>query len=386
LYKRIRWRVRRRRRSIALALVLALAAVAVYVLWPGPNLREGSAELSSGTVRVGERRPDSYRIVYRLESRAGGELVVSTERLWVRRPFESRQESWSGPPPGTKRTSTSINAFGRIRFNNAGFNVAPAPAPQDRRVDALLQEAERGGYVDVRELRRVAGRTCRIHRIAGEGQSGSLLRLEDDAETYSDTCLDEAGLALEEVSVVDGDLLTRKLAVEVDESPELDDEMFRPGEVELSVRQGGGSVKEAEPTSRPPGTFWELPDEPRGFERQGRYAVIPPQAGFDDPTQRSGIITFVTDVWVRGIDVLIIEQGATLGGRDPFAADPNARKVQVGELGRGEVLYGLRTSEVRVLRKGGKFVRVFGTLEPSRLLAFARSLEERPGGELVYLD
>ena len=378
--------MRRRKRLIALALVLALAAIAVYVLRPGPNLREGSVELSSGTVRVGERNPDSYRVVYRIESRAGGELVVSTERLFVRRPFESRQESWSGPPPGTRRTSTSINAFGRIRFNDATFNVAPAPAPQDRRVDTSLEEAERGGYLDVRELRRVAGRTCRIHRIAGEGQSGSLLRLDDDAETYTDICLDEAGLLLEEVTVVDGDLLSRKVASEVDESPELNDGMFRAGETELEVRQGGGSVKQAQPASRPPGTFWELPAQPRGFERRGRYAVIPPQAGFDDPTQRSGIITFVTDVWVRGIDVLVVEQGATLGGRDPFAADPNARKVRVGDLGHGEVLYGLRTSEVRVLRKGGKFVRVFGTLEPSRLLAIARSLEEQPGGELVYLD
>lgn len=385
MYKRVRWRVRRRKRLVALALVLVLAAVAAYVLRPGPNLREGSVELSSGTMRIGERKPDAYSIIYRLESHAGGEDVVSTERLWVRRPFESRVESWSGAPPGTKRTSTSINAFGRIRFNEATFNVAPAPAPQDRRVDVALEEAERGGYVDVRELRRVADRKCRVLRIAGEGQSGSLLRFEDDAETYTDVCLDEAGLALEEANIVDGKLLTRKLAVEVDESPKLDDAMFRAGEAKLTVRQGGGSVKEAEPTSRPPGTFWELPEDPPGFERVGRYAVIPPQAGFEDPTQRAGILAFTSDVWVLGIDVLVIEQGATLGGRDAFAPDPDARKVDVGDLGRGEVVYGLRTNEIRVLRKGGQFVRVFGTLEPSRLLAFARSLEEQPGDELVYI-
>ncbi len=377
--------MRRRKRAIAAAGAFALAGVVVYVLWPGPDLRKGSEELGAGMVRVTERTPDSYRIVYRLESRAGDELVVSTERVWVRRPFESRIEAWTGRPPGTKRTSTTVNAFARIKFNQATFAVAPAPAPQDRRVEDVLSEAERAGYVDVRERRRVAGRTCSVHRIAGEGGSGSLERLESEPKTYTDICLDEAGLALEEASVVDGKLLTRRLAVEVDETPKLTDRLFRAGDPEMKVRQGGGSVLEVDPESRPPGTFWELRDEPRGFERKGRYAVIPPQAGFDDPTQQPGIITFIADVWVRGIDVVVIEQGGTLGGRDPFAKDRNAREVRVGDLGRGEVLYGLRTSEVRVLRKGGKFVRVVGTLEPSRLLTLARSLEERPGGELVYL-
>jgi hypothetical protein len=36
--------------------------------------------------------------------------------------------------------------------------------------------------------------------------------------------------------------------------------------------------------------------------------------------------------------------------------------------------------------KGGRFVRVIGTVEPSRLLAVARSLEKVSGGNLVYLD
>jgi hypothetical protein len=191
---------------------------------------------------------------------------------------------------------------------------------------------------------------------------------------------------LEEVDFADGKLLNRRVTVEVEENARMPDRFFRTGKPEANVRQGGGSVRRVDPDSRPPGTFWEPSKGPVGFRRVGRYAVIPPQAGFGDPAQRSGIIAFTSDVWRHGIDVIVIEQGATLGGSAPFSRDPDARRVRVGALGRGEILYRLRPSEVRVLLKAGRFVRVVGTLTPSRLLAIARSLEKKPGGELVYLD
>ncbi|HYZ92902.1 MAG TPA: hypothetical protein VFA34_10990 [Actinomycetota bacterium] len=365
--------------------LIALALVAAWVLRPGPNLREGSDVVETGSVRIASRTPDAYRIVYRTESRAGGEVVVGTERLWVKRPFKARSESWTGAPPGRKRTSVTINAFARINVGNSAFAIPPGPAPQDRRIERSLGEITHAGYLERRELRRVTGRLCRVYRAGGEGGSGSLERLSDD-KTYTDLCFDAAGLVLEEVAYSDGKLLNRSVAVTVDESPRVPDRLFRTGEPTLSARQGGGSVRAAEPASRPPGDFWELSNVPRGFRHEGRYAVIPPQSGFDDPTMRSGIIAFTSDVLVDGLDVVVVEQGSTLGGSPPFSADPNAKRVRAGALGRGELLYGLRTSEVRVLRKGGKFVRVVGTVEPSRLLAIARSLEKRRGGELIYLD
>lgn len=347
----------------------------------------GSEELPSGRLQVAARVPSSYHLVYRVESRAGDELVVSTEKVWVRRPFEARVESWTGAPPGRRRTNTTINAFARINSGRAVFAVPPAPAPQDYRVDANLREAERGGYLEIRERRRVAGRVCRVYRRGPETGSGTLSRVADDADEYADICFDAAGLPLEVVTFLDGKLTTRSVAVEVEEEPRVSDRLFRVGDPTLEVRQGGGSVLRVDPTSRPPGDFWELREEEiEGFEREGRYAVIPPQAGFDDPTQRPGIITFVSEVWTRGDDVIVIEQGATLGGREPFRRDPDARSVSAGELGRGQLAYGIRTSEIRVLFKGGRFVRVHGTVEPSSLLATARRLEKVAGGDLVYLD
>ncbi|MGH2760688.1 MAG: hypothetical protein ACRDKJ_14150 [Actinomycetota bacterium] len=387
LYRRVRWRARRRRRPLIALGVLALGAIIAYVLWPGPDVRAGSEEIVEGRIRVASRIPSEYRLVYRVESRAGDELVVSTEKVWVRRAFEARVESWTGAPPGRRRTSTTVHAFARINTGRAVFAVPPAPAPQDFRIDANLAEAERAGYADAREHRRVGGRICRVYRRGAEGGSGTLSRLgEKEPDEYTDTCFDAAGLPLEVAMFVDGKLLTRSIAVVVDEDPQLADRSFRVGAPTLEVRQGGGSVLRVDPDSRPPGDFWEARDDPRGFDHFGRYAVIPPQAGFEDPTQRPGIVTFVSDVWTRGRDVIVVEQGATLGGRAPFQADPNARKVAAGDLGRGELAYGLRTSEVRILLEGGHFVRVHGTLAPSRLLAVARSLSKVEGGDLVYLD
>jgi hypothetical protein len=387
LYRRIRWRFKRRRWFVLAFAVVVLGAIVAYVLRPGPNLRVGSEEIAEGSIDVASRTPSGYRLVYRVESRAGDEVVVSTERVWVRRPFESRVESWTGAPPGRRRTNTTVNAFARINTGRAVFAVPPAPAPQDFRLDSNLTEAERAGYVDPRERRRVAGRVCRVYRWGAEGGSGSLSRLdEDEPGEYTDSCFDADGLPLEVVTYVDGKLLTRSIVTQVEEGPRLADRLFGVGDPTLEVRQGGGSVLRVEPDSRPPGDFWELGEAPRGFERDGRYAVIPPQAGFDDPTQRAGIVTFVSDVWVRGRDVIVVEQGGTLGGRPPFQADPNARKVSAGDLGRGDLAYGLRTSEVRVLLEGGRFVRVHGTVAPSRLLAVARSLEKVEGGDLVYID
>jgi hypothetical protein len=378
--------VRHRRRLVALVLLVIAGGVAGWVLRPGPNLREGSEPLTSESVRVASHTPDAYRIVYRTEARAGGDLVVGTQRVWVKRPFEARVESWTGAPPGRKRTSATINAFGRLKIGDAVFAIPPGPAPQDKRIERSLDEISSAGYLERRELRRVMGRNCRVYRAGGEGGSGTLERLKDDDETYTDLCLDAAGLVLEEVGYSDGKLLNRSIAVAVDETPSVPDRLFRTGDPKLTARQGGGSVRAVDPASRPPGDFWEASSGLRGFEREGRYAVIPPQSGFDDPTMRSGLIAFTSDVWVDDLDVVVVEQGSTLGGSDPFGDDPNAKRVRVGALGRGELLYGLRTSEVRVRFKGGKFVRVVGTVEPSRLLAIAARLEKRPGGELVYLD
>lgn len=378
--------MRKRRGTLIALATLVLAAVLIYVLWPGPDLRVGSTEVADVVVRVGSRTPASYRIVYRVESHAAGQVVVNSEDIVVRRPFEARNDIRTGAPPGKKRQGETVNAFARLKNQDLVLAVGPGPASLDRRPDRLFPAATKSGRAEMREVRRVAGRACRVYRTVGSPGESSLAKIEDVKDSYTDTCVDEAGLVLEEVGVTKGRLLSRRLAVRIDETPEIGKNAFTVGDPTIPVRMGGGSVRTVSPDSRPPGEFWEFGSAPRGYEHQGRYAVVPPQTGFDDPRQRQQLIAFTSDVWVDGSDTIIVEQGATLGGSAPFVADPNGMDLRLGELGRGQLVYSLITSEVRVLMKGGRFVRVTGTASPPQLVATARSLEAKEGGELVYLD
>lgn len=368
--------------------MLALAGVVIWVVWPaGGALRSGSEEIDPGPVEIGARTPSSYRIVYRVEARAGEEVSVSTDVLEVRRPFDARTTALQGPPPGDREVSVRVSTLGRLASGTqAVFAITPGPPASDRRPAAVLSEAVDAGYAEERERRMVAGRACRVVRIGGDPGVRGLRPVAESPRDYTDVCIDEAGLALEEALFLEEELILRRVAVEVDEDPGLSDELFEVGDVSLDFRQGGGSVQRVSPTSRTPGTFWELSDAPEGFEHRGRYAVIPPQEGFGDPLRRGSIVALVADVWVAGIDVLVVEQGGTIERRDPFAADPNAQTVDLGDLGEGELRYGLASSELRVLRDGGRFLRVWGTVAPSRLAGVMRDLTEVEGGDLVVLD
>ena len=63
----------------------------------------------------------------------------------------------------------------------------------------------------------------------------------------------------------------------------------------------------------------------------GRYSVVlPGQPGFSDITARTSVLTFLSEVWVKGPDLVVIDQGASEGAK-PFAPEEKSRKVQVGK-------------------------------------------------------
>ena len=353
------------RGMLAAAAVFALLAVGAWVSRSSSDPRAGSTEISGERVRVGARLPRMYRIAYRLED-------GTKEVFLVRRPFESR-------------TTTVSSAFGRSGTSGISFFAPPGPPVGDLRPDAVLGDAIRDGYASKREVRRVVGRLCRVYRIGSVAGAGSL-PLVGDMDDPTDVCVDAAGLVLEEVTYRGDEVAQRRVAEAVSEHPRVTDSTFDLNEPEGDPRQIG-SVQELRADSRlPGGTFWELEDEPNGFERYGRFAVVPAgQPGFGDVTARSSVISFVSEVWTDGSDVFTIEQGATQGAT-PFGDDPNAQVVKAGELGKGELLYSMVASEARFLTGGARFVRVRGTLAPSKLLEIARSLEGVPGGPLRLKD
>ena len=297
----------------------------------------------------------------------------------MRRPFEARDETRRNG----KLVVLTVNGFARVNTGRALLALPPADANGDMRPDAFLPDAIHDGYALARERRRVAGRVCRVYRTAGESGAGSLPPVRNLRGNYIDRCFDASGLLLEEVSYADGQLIDRRIATHVDEHPTFADKDFDVSGTPIAATVGGGSVKELTPDSRLPGAFWDLPEPPAGFAHMGRYAVVPPQSELTDLQKRTSIVATVDDVWVHGPDVLILRQGGTLGGVEPFGKDANARKVSVGALGSGDLLYALRSSQVRMSIGKGHFVIVEGTLAPTRLLAIARSLVKGKGGALT---
>lgn len=372
--RRLRWRF------VAAALVLIAVGAIAYVLRPSNDRRVGSVVVEGTGFSFADAQPTSYGVTYRAETYSGDDVTYATEELIVRRPFDARLETRRGRPPGGGSVGVTVNSFSRLVTGNGVFAVAPSPAALDARPDAYLADAVRAGFAQRRAVRRVAGRLCRVYRTQG---SGPLEKLTGAADDYSERCFDERGVLLEELTVSDGEPISRRVAVRISQRPRVDDEAFEARDPTLPVDKGGGSVQRLRAGSKPPGDFFEARRDPRGFEHEGRFAVIPPQTGFDDPRERGRIVTFTSDVWVAGIDTLIVEQGSTLGGIPVFERAPDGIDVRLGELGRGQIVYHSVAVEVRALLEGGRFIRVLGTVPPAELVAFARTLERVEGGTIV---
>lgn len=351
--------------------------VAGAALWPGSG---GETEEDGASTAVSEPAGDvlevstvlrSYRVVYEVESFLAGARTVTTDIVSVRRPFESRIDTLGGGPPGAVRKGSVVSAFtysGRVddKGQSIAVSVRPVLAGGDLRFDGVLRALVDSGRLRSRDRRQVLGRECHVYRsrepITGPGVEAPT------ADEHTDTCIDAAGLILEDVWVVDGEVLRRRRAVEVDTDPVFDDGVFS---VDTEAPAAGEQVTALEPTNRPLPTVWELGVEPAGFEHQGRYAVVlgaPPAAAVT-----------LTDVYTSGPHVVLVEQHDQAG--DPAGTDPAARSVTAGELGPATVTSSVGGTVVEARPGGTQFVRVSGTIAAAEVLALARGLRPRDGGE-----
>jgi hypothetical protein len=373
---------------------LVALAVALGVL---ANTRRDPAIGRHGSTSLGRGQPvgmgdalAAYRIDYRVEEHLSGTVRVSTQKLWVRRPFESRLERWSDAPPGRRLQSTNIATLGRTLLGQADAAALiseqpPAVAPLDIRLAPSLRAALHDGDLQRNERRRVAGRVCQVYRSKSRLIGDTIAA--PTTKSFVDTCIDRDGLVLEEVQFTAGRRQSRQLAVHVDTRPRLNDDLFAIAKATLDVMHGGGSTRPVDPASSPPGQFQQLDAPPAGFTLLGRFSVVPPQPeNFSDPLREDFRRAGVSDVFVRGADVVIVERGGTLRNQAPWAVDAANATIDLGTLGKGEIVLGGRSAEVRVLTGGGHYVRVFGTLPPNDLAAIARQLHPVPGGQLKFLD
>jgi hypothetical protein len=349
--------------------------------------RTGSMPIDDdGPLTIGAE-PAGYRITYRVAQRGASRLA--TEVLTVVLPFTSELETRDADDA---LLSVHRWAFGRVISGTGDeqprvFAVGPHLGGYDLRPWISVDEAVERGLLDRREQREVAGRRCQVYRAATSVSEGVLGPLDDASSEYADVCFDADGLLLEEWWVVDGNAIRQRVATAVVErAPDGFGADWSGETTTQPVGQGGGSVVRLREGSSPPGPFFEAPAVPPGFARLGRYSVIPPQAITVEGADRTSTIASTADVWRRGSDVLILDQGGTLGGIDVYPPDPDNRTVEIPGLGKAEVVLGLATNEMRVQRGGGRYVRVIGTLPTEELLAFLRTLVEVEGNEIVVDD
>jgi len=336
--------------------------------------------------------PGPYRIDYRVEDPTGT-LPPSLDQVAVDLPFRSRLEIH---PPGGGSPAVQIGTIDRLLVLEGGSTAAqpvtvarvPALAPAATRVGPVLDDAVAAGLLELRGQRIVADRRCQVLRSAELLEAGPLRPLTP--ERHVDTCIDREGLVLEEITTIDGAPSLVRTAVRVEVPAELDPMLFETGPVSAPPDQGGGATTPAEPGTAPEGPVFDLPDAavPDGFERVGRYSVVPPQPErFADPARRDAVIAGIADVWAGSDgDVLVVYQGHTLGGVDAFPAVDFAQPVTSTLLGPGEQLLSTLGTELRFDRPEGRFVHVFGTLAPAALLAVADALVEGAGTGLELID
>lgn len=354
-----------------------------------------SVEAEPGAqLRIGSPPAAGWRIDYLVTAVAAERHL---ERVAVLPPFDGRTVVHEDEKPTSAVVTERELGLGVLATANRGAEpavLAPEPVPAGPRLAGVIDDGLRLGLLEERELRQVAGRTCRVYRTSGS-RDGSVFRPPSDDEDVLDLCIDGDGLLLEEWQLFGGVGIRQRVAIDVEAPAEgLSPDDLRQVDRTRTVapRDGGGSLRPVEPGSRPQGQFFEVAAPPEGFTFVGRYGAVPPQPGFADPQQRGSVFATTVDLFVAGVDMIVVEVGGTLDLSAPWEPDPDNPTIDVSaerpELGKAEVLLGLAGGELRALvGDSGRFVKVRGTVSVERLEAVLRSLRPVTDGTgLVFLD
>jgi len=362
-----------------------VAGVAVYL------------PLSSG-------RPDAVRIVAyrgpmpRFTIPSGYHITFSvtvrghrhTEELFIHRPFASYEEAIAGGQP---YLVTAMRLGEQVFRSNAGtatlIHTTLAPARRDIRLDAVAPYATKTNRLRLIGRARVRGETCFVFRSAAALSSGPLAPIP--RRSFVDSCIDPRGLLVYERTTSDGKVVSERRATRIALGGGTPGYSLH-GDA-IPANKGGGAMRALTMDSRPSsGPFWDIAKPPAGFRHTGRYVVIPsqPQA-FADPNAFSpnagglpgSLVVSIDDVYVRGSDALIVEQGSTVNDAK-FTPASGGEDVDLGEvLGRGQLLLSASATEVVAEpHDGTRFVRVVGTLPPDELIAIARQMTLQPPGTM----
>lgn len=320
--------------------------------------------------------PMSYEITYAVTTTGARTIEV----LRAVAPFDSRVENRSASALLQSERETSFGILATRSGNGAPTVLQVPPSISGPRLAEAVLSAEPLGLVERREVRSVAGRRCQVWRTSDVGGATAFLRPAPG--NFIDLCVGEDGLLLEEWQVSGGRGVRHRVARDVRVGA-VDTATLHvlPQDGALAVDAGGGSNMRIGDDERPVGPFLEAPGPPEGFERFGRYRVVPPQPGLRVGGDRGKVRAATVDVYVRGADAVTIEQGGVLDLSDPWRVESAFPDVDLGSsIGTGELVPGRLGNEVRALLGSGRYVRVSGTVPLDDLVTLARSLNRTDNG------
>jgi hypothetical protein len=373
-------RHRRKKMALVAAVVVAAAGViATVLLWPEPKVKlELTAPMiakQSPPLVIGAG-PDSYNVTYQVQVIADtGTVENHLEKVSIRRPFDDHVTFYAGVTVTDSPEFDVINNFGLASMSNAGAAAEirqglPAVSNSDLRLDLTLDDLVKGSYFVAREQRRILDRDCTVFRTGRTVESNTVAKATDT--DYVDVCVDNTGLALEEMAVNKSKVSLRVIASEVTPNPEFASDVFTINGTPLGTADGAPLLDVTDATTVPNANVLTLPTVPAGYEHKGRYILrdAPDAAAAGEgvaPTKDSYV-----DVYLNGTRSLIIHQGKT--ANEPQIDTTDAQAIDIGLLGQAKLVLGVSGNTIVVNPTGEWFIHFIGAMPAADLQALAGQL------------
>ncbi|HVB27249.1 MAG TPA: hypothetical protein VNE21_04995 [Mycobacteriales bacterium] len=361
-----RWRLR----------ALVVLGVALVGVAAGVILRGGHP------VRHPGRHPDAYRIVYRVEDHLSHPIRVTTDVLEVSRPFLGSMLTHAGDSADGPLITGQVDDTSGDYYVGTGAAGAPGvtareyqkadgqPAAVDLRLQPALTVAAHLGLVGVGGQETVAGIRCTDYLSAGPLDGGAWTK--PTTGNVATTCVSGGGFLLHEVWVVDGKLARTRTARSVEQglrAPFVPLSGLRIAPLDPNLQVVG-----ATPVPTPAAT-------PIAARPVSDPAGLPPAGVFDigelDPTVPGAPLASSgqRQIWSDGHDVVVLTQVRSVRPQQVSPIPANLA-VDLGALGKGELLPGPHGLQITVQVSTYVTVTVTGTIGEDALLAWVRSLTD----------
>jgi hypothetical protein len=333
------------RRLVAAAVVVVASAVAGIVVLSGDGAKTAAV---AGRQLPGPWPAAAFRVVYRVDDRAGPEARSQTDVVLVRRPFEARIEHRDGPPPGgpllsgslmDPRSTSSLAADGSATLRS---DRAPGPLLGSFALSAL-QDGVLAGVAESLGNGSVAGQPCSrfAYRLSGTEPLARPTEVE-----RVEVCVTADSILLSETVRLEGRVVRSAEAVEIDRSPAIPAGAFDGRRDQRAGVAGDGLVSATEVRDGPPPPDFAVASltAPAGF-RPGRRATEIRRLGPDGPPRIA-----YGESFVAGAEVVTVEQLLLVPG--PAWPEAEGLPVDIGHGRSGRIVYRPGWVELRTTAAG----------------------------------